>query len=172
MALALLLIGRTDVNASSRTLVGPRLIATYGGSTDTNNDEGHLNIAGLINFNGHGGASSLNVTIVYNERYDDDDFTCRLSAPSDLSFNLGPNGVGTLTLAIGPNDSCFSPALKQFAVPELKRFIPTITFRLFALPSDPQSASGRLISTSSTLVDNDGDEIVVPNTEGTLLPED
>jgi hypothetical protein len=72
---------------------------------------GFIGVAGLIDFNGKGGISSLNVTVNYVD--DDvianntaDNFTCILTTPSDAAYS---NSTGLLTLTVGSNDNCFTP---------------------------------------------------------------
>jgi hypothetical protein len=138
-------------------ILGPNLISANGDTTDTDADDGSLGIAGKIDFNRHGGADSLNVTVSYQD--DDqppDNFVCTLTTPADVSYVLS-EGVGKLTLAISSSDNCVFP----------NGSAPTgsITFNLYSVATE-SSSSTRITNVGASFVDTDGDTIFTNATGG------
>jgi hypothetical protein len=146
-------------------LAGDFLIATYGESTDANNNEGHLDLAGEVSFGRRGLVSSVNITITYDTRDDGDDEICQLTDPSDVTYQIGKNGVGTLTVSVASDDNCTNPDSSSQTVVVTPPS--AITFRAFL---NPYSLRGGIISTASTFQDSNGDTVSVVNAEGTLDP--
>ncbi len=122
-------------------------------------------MAGEIGFDKSGNVSSANVTITYNTRSDQDDEICQLTDPSDVSYKIGRNGVGTMTVGVASDDNCYNPN-EATAKILVKASSPAITFRVFL---NPNNLRGNIISTRSTLQDSSGDTVSVANTEGTLV---
>jgi hypothetical protein len=154
-----------SAQAPGLKLVGAFLITSYGESTDANDNEGHLDLAGELGFEKNGNVSSTNVTITYNTRSDQDDEICQLTDPSDVSYKIGRNGVGTMTVGVASDDNCYNPKAATAKI-IVKASSPAITFRVFL---NPNSLHGHIISTTSTLQDSSGDTVSVANTEGTLV---
>jgi hypothetical protein len=172
LAFALFLFPAAGYNAIAPlpglTLAGPFLISSYGESTDANNNEGHLDLAGLVNFGRNGNVSSVNITITYDTRSDGNDEVCQLTDPSDVSYQIGKNGVGTLTVSVASDDNCYDPDSSTVVAFIIGRMVPpAITFRAFL---NPYSLRGDIISTGSTFQDSNGNVVSVANTEGTLDP--
>jgi hypothetical protein len=146
-------------------LSGPRLLSAAG-DNHTKSNTAHLSLAGLVVFDGQGGASSLDVVVQGNDFFADDGLTCELTTPSDLSYIAGAGGVGTLRLVIGPSDNCLQTTTGN----SLSNAGEEIDFDLFI---DGKNASGKkneasFVSTASNLTDGNGNAIDPPNTVGSI----
>lgn len=88
----------TAAGIAGNKLLGVRLFNALGGTNYNNGfgSTGHMAIAGRATLNAKGGANALDLTLSYVDSQADN-FTCELTNPSVLSYNL-TKGVGTLTL--------------------------------------------------------------------------
>src|SRR5271154_4869457 len=102
----MLAIGGTASAASNiYPLIGAlRLINATGQTIDSAGNIGGIGLSGLITFNSTGGASSVNLTLTYEDNsvwsgVATDVFTCVLTNPADITYTLSPaqTGVGTST---------------------------------------------------------------------------
>jgi hypothetical protein len=131
---------------------GDRLIEAGGGAIDADDigfPSGHMALAGVIHLNplkkgeATGTARALDVTIDFEDHAAADHLACHLTAPGDVSYTLS-KGVGTLTLTVGSAPECTG----------VNNTGKKIVFALYV-----GGAKGRIISTSSTLLDTDADAI-------------
>jgi len=148
-------------NILSNQATGDRFITGFGGAVDTDDTgadggaSGHMAMAGLIQLNPlkkgvtTGTAKALDVTIDYQDFFFDQHLACHLINPADVSYTL-VKGVGTLTLTVGSAGECDTTNTGNF-----------IKFALYA-----GGSTGRIVSTSSTLIDNDLDVIDSPAIAG------
>ena len=175
----LLLVGGTahaNSSYSHSQLRGAHLISAQGESIDNDQavtplgDPGSLGLAGLIDFNDYGGASSVNVTITYEDRVVDptfgaeDGFTCVLTNPGDVAYTLS-GGVGTLTLTVSSSDVCTQTTT---ASPFTANVGNGITFNLYVSTNAQLYASGRIEEVSTSLVDVLLDSIVGTSLTGSI----
>jgi len=144
---------------------GNRFISGFGGAVDADDSgsaggvSGHIAIAGLITLNPlkkgvtTGTAKAVDVTIDYQDFFPgppaQQRLTCHLLIPGDVSYTL-VKGVGTLTLTVGSAGECDTSNIGKL-----------IKFALYV-----GGSSGRIVSTSSTLIDNDLDAIEAPAVVG------
>jgi len=150
------LSGEVDPSgAGSNQAGGDRLIEAGGGAIDTddiNNPSGHMALAGLIRLNPlkkgetTGTAKAVDVTIDFEDHRAADHLACHLLIPGDVSYTLS-KGVGTLTLTVGSAGECTG----------VTNTGKNIVFALYV-----GGAKGRIVSTSSTLLDSDLDVIGEP----------
>jgi hypothetical protein len=132
---------------------GVRLISGFGGAVDQDDSgslstprgsSGHIALAGLIQLNPLkkgvtvGTAKALDVTIDYQDFFTAQSLSCHMINPADVAYTL-VKGVGTLTLTVGSAGECDTTNTGNF-----------IKFALYV-----GGSSGRIVSTQSTLVDND-----------------
>ena len=168
--------GTANANGSYPQLSGAHLISAEGGSIDNDQaavplgDPGSIGLAGLINFNSYGGASSVNVTITYEDRTVDptfgaeDGFTCVLTNPDDVSYSLS-KGIGTLTLTVSSYDTCPQTTTGDpFNSNTGKR----INFNLYVATNAQFQTSGRIEVVSMSLVDALLDGIVGSSLTGSI----
>jgi hypothetical protein len=128
-------------------LIGVKLFNAIGGTSGVTfpipgpPPNGHIALAGRATLDGKGGAKALDLTLNYFGS--EGTMTCQLTNPSDLSYTVS-KGVGTLTLEPSASDSNCMP----------NEAGKSITFALYAV-----GRQTRLIATSSSLVDTQGDII-------------
>ena len=136
---------------------GNRFITAFGGAVDTddaNRPSGHMAMAGLIQLNPlkkgetTGTAKALDLTLDYEDFDFGEHLACHLLIPGDVSYTL-VKGVGTLTLTVGSAGECDHTNTGK-----------SITFALYV-----GGSTGRIVSTSSTLIDSDG-EVITPAIAG------
>ena len=158
--------GEVEPSGSGSTqATGVRMISGFGGAVDTDDSgslsvprgqSGHIALAGLITLNPlkkgatTGTAKAVDVTLDYQDFFFTQSLACHLITPADVTYTL-VKGVGTLTITVGSSGEC--PAISN-----------TGNFIKFALYVG--GSSGRIVSTSSTLVDSDGEAIVAPAVVG------
>jgi hypothetical protein len=132
--------------AGSNQATGDRLIEAGGGAVDFDDagfPNGHIALAGLIRLNplrrgvATGTAATLDLTLDYEDHIVGDHLTCHLTLPGDVSYTL-VKGVGTLTLTVGNASECIG----------VDNTGKDIVFALYV-----GGAKGRVVSTSSTLLD-------------------
>jgi hypothetical protein len=137
---------------------GERFITGSGGAVDTDDSgspSGHMAMAGLIQLNPLkkgvtiGSAKAVDVTIDYEDFFFGQHLACHLIIPGDVSYTLS-KGVGTLTLTVGNAGECDTTNTGKF-----------IKFDLYV-----GGSTGRIVSTSATLVDSDGEPIDAPAIAG------
>lgn len=128
---------------------GMRLISGGGGAVDSISQyNGHMALAGWINLTRvtkkvtTGRAKSLDLTVVAEDQ-DSNTLSCDFTDPADVAYTLH-KGVGTLTLTVGPSDSCSIPNVGN-----------SISFNLYA-----GGARGSIVTTGSTLQDSNGDDVI------------
>jgi hypothetical protein len=151
----------SSIGLPASKILGSSLISVLGGATDNFGDNGSLGLAGTINFNGSGGANSLNITVSYqddNTEPSPDIFICTLTNPSDVSYTLS-NGVGTLTISINPSDSCVYPTAHALNATG------SITFKLYSVATlfGPFT---RITNAGASFVDSENDVIYTNATGG------
>jgi len=168
-------------NAASNIypLVGaPRLINATGQTIDSEGDTGGIGLSGLITFNNSGGASSVNLTITYEDNdfvlatgANPDVFTCLLTSPSDVTYNLTPSqtGVGTstsgaLTISVGPDDLCTQTGTGT-SFSNNGNFL---SFNLYVYIPASLQINGRIAETFSNLADPSAAQIAGASLTGTL----
>ena len=126
---------------------GDRLIEAGGGAVDFDDagfPSGHIALAGLIRLNPlrrgvtTGTARTLDLTLDYEDHVFGDHLACHLTTPGDVSYTL-VKGVGTLTLTVGSASECTG----------VDNTGKTIVFALYV-----GGSKGRIVSTSSTLLDS------------------
>lgn len=157
-------------------LSGTHLISAEGGSIDNDQgsvplgDTGSIGLAGLINFNSYGGASSVSVTITYEDRTVDsvfgaeDGFTCVLTDPDDVSYTLS-KGVGTLTLTVSAYDTCTQTTTGSSFSANIGK---SINFNLYVATNAQLQTTGRIEVVSMSLVDALLDDIVGSSLTGSI----
>lgn len=135
--------------AGSSQASGMRLVSGGGGAVDSAAKyDGHMALAGWINLTRvtkkvtTGTAKSLDLTVVAEDQ-DSNTLSCDFTDPADVAYTL-QKGVGTLTLTVGPNDSCSVPNVGN-----------SISFNLYA-----GGARGSIVTTGSTLLDSNGDDVI------------
>ncbi len=64
-------------------------------------ESGTLAMSGMIDFNRSGGATAVNLTLAMIDT-GGDNISCVLSTPGDVAYSLNKEGIGTLTLTVGP----------------------------------------------------------------------
>jgi hypothetical protein len=136
-------------SAGSNQATGQRLIEAGGGAVDRDDSgkpSGHMAMAGFIELNPlkkgvtTGTAKALDLTLDYQDPSFGDHLACHLTIPGDVSYTL-VKGVGTLTFTVGSASEC----------PLADNTGKKIVFALYV-----GGAKGRIVSTFSTLIDNDG----------------
>lgn len=140
---------------------GQMVLSGTGQTIDSDGDFGHESLAGSIDLNRKGGASSLDVTLVYSDNSEPQDAeTCHLTDPADVAYSFSGN-VGTLKLTIGPNDSCYS-TLKGPGSP-VNNSGSYLTFNLY------KGNQGLVtVSTNSDFLDGNGNLVDDPGILGSL----
>ena len=139
--------------AGSDQAGGNRLIIGSGGAVDFDDSghSGHMALAGAIALQPirkkekHAEAKALDLRIEYQDFFETQHMSCHLTTPSDVSYSLD-KGVGTITFTVSASDSCTNNGHSNTGN--------SITFTLYAA-----GAKGRIVSTDSTLVNNDGETI-------------
>ncbi len=148
------------------TALGTRIMLAGGGASDcfdclepwvTLSLGGHMNLAGNAVLNTWGGASSLNMTLNYQDNDPIDGFYCRLRNPKDLSYSLSPTGAGSLSLTLSScyNGDCCFTTLGSY--PIYFNAGKSITFDLYS-----GGNTARILSVASDLEDANYDVIVDP----------
>jgi hypothetical protein len=146
---------------------GPTVFSS--GKPGVPDNPGSLTLTGLIEFNGNGGAKFVAITLNYLAT---NDFTggvlCKLNTPADVEASFDEKtGVGTLKVTIGKNDACFQLHSGEAAVPfQGEQFAGRgVTFDLYH-----GAGASTIVSTASSILDNDGNTINVANVTGSLAP--
>jgi hypothetical protein len=139
--------------AGSNQAGGNRLIIASGGAVDFDDSghTGHMALAGAIALQpirkneAHAEAKALDLRIEYQDFFETQHMSCHLTTPSDVSYSLD-KGVGQITFTVSASDSCTNNGHSNTGK--------SITFTLYAA-----GAKGRIVSTDSTLVNDDGETI-------------
>ncbi len=142
---------------------GQMLLNGTGQTIDTDGDFGHESLAGNMNLTRKGGASALDVTLVYSDNdVPGDAETCQFTDPTDVSYSFSnKNKMGTLTLTVGTNDTCYSTLNGTGTT--VNNSGNSLTFNLY------QGNGGLvLVSTNSTLIDGNSHTISDPGVLGYL----
>jgi hypothetical protein len=134
--------------AGSPQATGTRLMTAFGGAVDTDDSahpSGHMAMAGTITLNPlkkgvtTGTAKALDATIDFEDFAFLKHLLCHLIIPGEVSYTL-VKGVGTLTLTVGSASECTG----------VDNTGKKLVFALYVF-----GATGRIVSTSSTLLDTD-----------------
>ena len=135
--------------AGSPQAGGVRVVSGGGGAVDVDDTySGHMALAGLIALNRvtkkvtNGTAKSLDLTLTFEDT-DSGNLSCSFTDAKDVAYTLN-KGVGTLTLTVGPSDTCSVANAGN-----------SISFDLYV-----GGASGRIVSTGSTIVDSKGNTLI------------
>jgi hypothetical protein len=133
--------------AGSNQATADRLIEAGGGAVDfddSGSPSGHIALAGFVRLNPltrgatTGTARTFDLTLDFEDHVFGDHLSCHLTIPSDVSYTLS-RGVGTLTITVGSASECTPDNTGK-----------KIVFMLYV-----GGSRGVIVSTSSTLVDND-----------------
>ncbi len=150
-------IGAAPPNVAT---IATRIALADGGATDPfdliGSAAGHMTMSGNAVLNTTGGATSVNLTINYEDN-DLDSFVCQLSNPKDLSYSLSSSAAGTLTLTVSKYDTC----IDSLDGDTLNNAGQSLTFDLYS-----GGNTVRIISVASDLEDSSGDPVLDPNMVG------
>ncbi len=142
-------------SAGSAQASGVRFVSGEGGMVDsTDGSAGHMALGGLMQLTPvskkvtTGTAKSLDVTLSFEDPDPSGNLTCQFTDPTDVSYAL-TKGVGSLILTVGSGDTCTQGGSP---VTETGKWI---SFNLYAA-----GASGRLVTTGSTLVNSSGHQLI------------
>jgi hypothetical protein len=147
-------------------LSGPKSIQAFGGAIDGSED-GHMALAGTLTLTPKGGARAVNVTLVYQDEFNDaDSFVCSFTQPEDVTYKFsgGTGSAGHVTFQLSPKDPhCYQMINPSNTVSEAGA---TLTFAVYAHGNDIS-----LVGLDTSLVDVDADQIDSPvSLSGTLSP--
>lgn len=141
--------GMDPAGAGSPQAGGVRVVAGGGGAVDVDDTySGHMALAGLIALNRvtkkvtNGSARSLDLALTWEDT-DSGNLSCQFTDAKDVAYTLN-KGVGRLTLTVGPSDTCSVANAGN-----------SISFDLYV-----GGASGRIVSTGSTIVDSKGNTLI------------
>lgn len=143
---------------------GQMLLNGTGQTIDSNGYFGHESLAGSVKLTRKGGASDLNLTLVYSDNNNPGDAeVCLLTDPADVAYSfVSKNKMGTFTLTVGASDTCFS-TLNGRGTP-VSNSGNSLTFNLY------QGNGGLvLVSTNSNLIDGNDNVISDPGIIGYLV---
>lgn len=164
--LATVLVPLGTATIAHAAINGPKILNAEGGTLDSNGNAGHIVLGGFVHLNRNGGAKSLNITIAYNDSpvnsgYLLDSFVCNLTDPSDFTYSIS-KGVGTATLTVASDDTCFQTIDPSVTGNEAGK---SISFEIY-------NAGGHvgMVSTGSTLFDGESDNLVNVAVSGEMNP--
>jgi hypothetical protein len=92
---------------TNHSLSGPYTFRAQAFTVDEGGDEGGINFAGLLTFNGVGGISAVDIQVTGGDDSDTDQFDCgAITSIESGTYTVNSDGTGSLNVEFNPADAC------------------------------------------------------------------